>query len=222
MSQIELGLQALLNREPEIEKCSRKGIVNRRALARYLIARGVAGRDQVDALVATLRRHDFGSPEPSARPLTSEMRMALKDRIVVLSFEKDKELLHRLERVIAEIDYDRGDTLKIVVGTSTIKLFVDEARERALLPLLSRFRLCERLEHLSEISLVFPAEASRTRGLLAWVTRELSLADVVVAELLTASPELLLYLEEAYVPRAYETLRRLQGSTRAGPKPSAV
>ena len=210
MTQMEQRVIALLNREPEIEKSYRKGLINRRALARYLVARGVADRSQFDAVLATVRRHDFGGALDDPSPMFRDVRVGLKDRIVILDLAKEKELLRHLERVIAHIDYDRGDTLKIVVGTSSLKLFLDEAREGALAPVLGRFKIRNRFDRVSEISMMFPDAASRTRNILSVITRELALSEVVIAELLTTSPELLLYIEDAHVPRAYETIRRLQ------------
>jgi hypothetical protein len=210
MSQIEQRLQSVLGREPEIEKCYRKGLVNRRALARYLVARGVATNAQFDAVVAAVRRHDFGTEGKPVRSLFDKVRVSLKDRILILDFEKQKELLRRLERVISHIDYDRGDTLKVVMGTSSLKLVIDEARERELAPLLGHFAVRNRIDHVSEISMLFPEEASVTRGVLSVITRELALNDIVVSELLTSSPELLVYVRDQYVSKAYEVVRRLQ------------
>jgi hypothetical protein len=61
--------------------------------------------------------------------------------------------------------------------------------------------------------MMFPDAASETRGVLAVLTRELALNDVVLAELLTASPELLIYVRDEQVAKAYEIVRRLQGSS---------
>lgn len=209
MSQIEQRFQSVLSREPEIEKCVRKGLINRRALARYLVARGVGRPDQFDAVVATIRRHDFGEDVREARSLFDDVRISLKDRILILDFEKEKELLRRLERMIAHIDYDRGDTLKIVVGTSSIKLFLDEAKEKELGSIFDRFAVRNRMDHVSEISMLFRDEAARTRGILAVITREAALNDIVISEFLTSSPELLMYVKDQYVARAYEVVRRL-------------
>lgn len=206
---MEQAFRSHLARRPEIEKCYRLGLINRRALARHLIAAGVAERRQMDAVVAMLRRYEFGAEEEVTRDLFPAMRISVKDRVLVLDFAKDKELLRRLERLIAQIDYDRGDTLKIVVGTSSIKLFVDQAKEAALRPLFERFTVKHRLDHLSELSLLFPEEAVRTRGVLSVIVRELAVRDIVVTELLTASPELLIYLREEYVVAAYGLLRSL-------------
>jgi len=210
MSQMELRLQSVLNREPEIEKCYRKGLVNRRALARYLIARGVATRREFDALVATVRRHPFQDEPARARSLFGEVRVSLKDRVLILDFERQKEILRRLERVIAHIDYDRGDTLKVVVGSSSLKLFIDQSKERVLRPVFDRFVPRDRIDHVSEISLLFPDAAASTGGVLSAITRELALHDIVISELLTASPELLIYVKDQFATRAYEVVRHLQ------------
>lgn len=220
MSQMDFLFQALLARHPEIEKSYREGLINRRALARFLIDHGVGDRSAFDAVVATIRRHDFGPKDGAALDLFHDVRVSLKDRILILDFEKDKELLRRLERLFERIDYDRGDTLKIVVGTASIKVVVDQSKEAGLRDLIGRSRVRERLDHISEISLRFPADAARTKNVLGVITRELALHDVVVAELLTASPELLIYVRDEFVTRAYEVVRALQAlEPLTGPRP---
>jgi hypothetical protein len=210
MSQIEQRMQAVLNRRPEIERCVHEGLLNRRALARFLISAGVAGPSEFDAVLATIRRHDFGEGESPARELFSEIRMSLKDQILVLDFAKDRALFRKLERLIAEIDYDRGETFKVVVGTATIKLFVDVLNEPRIARVCAPHRPLTRSEPFSEVSLVFPEAARSTPNILSVVARELSLRGVLVAELLTASPELLIYLHERDVPKAIDAVRELQ------------
>ncbi len=210
MSQSEQRIRALLARKPEIEKAYGYGLVNRRALARYLIRLGVAEPSELEAVVATLRRHDFGRPGKEPEDLFREVRVSLKDRILILDFEKERALLKRLERLISEIDYDRGDTFKVVVGTSSLKLFIDRKKEKALSSLFQPFKLRARLDRITELSLMFPEEAIRTRSVLAVLARELALNDIVITELLTASPELLIYLKDEFVPKAYEVVRELQ------------
>ena len=56
---------------------------------------------------------------------------------------------------------------------------------------------------------MFPEESIREKGVLSTITRELTVNNIVITELLTASPELLIYLKEEYVLKAYEILKRL-------------
>ncbi len=124
MSQIEHDFRMFLAKRPEIEKAYAEGLINRRALARYLIKEGIAKSNEIEAAVAMLRRHDFKKADADAK--IGEFRTTMKDSILVLDFEKNKELLKKLDKVIANTDYDKGDTLKIVAGSSSIKVFIDE------------------------------------------------------------------------------------------------
>jgi hypothetical protein len=213
MSQLELQLERFLSRRPEVAKCYRAGLINRRALARYLIRERIATASQFDAVVATLRRHDFGERPPGGRDLFREVRIGIKDNIVLWDLEKDRTHLERLERLIARIDFEQGDTLKIVVGTASIKLLLDRRKEAELRSLFERARFRERFEDISEVSLMFPAEAVQTPGVVSTLTQELFVHDVVITEILTATPELLLYVTDDQVSRAYAVIRSLRDAS---------
>ncbi|MBI4173745.1 MAG: hypothetical protein HY519_03430 [Candidatus Aenigmarchaeota archaeon] len=209
MSQLEHKFRALLGHQPEIEKCYASGLVNRRALARYLVQNGIAQKSQFEACIAMLRRYPFQKTDKESLQVFRDMRTALKDDILILDFEKDKALLEKLQKLIEHTDYDRGDTLKIVVGSSSITLFLDRAKEKDLEPVFEQFRLIKKHKDISEISLAFPKAAIDTKGVLSIVTRELYLNGILITEMLTASSELLVYVQERQVLEAYRILKAL-------------
>lgn len=210
MSQVEQAIERLFGRRPEIESCYRAGLVNRRALARYLVAQREATAEQLEAVVAALRRRPAEPPDPEPEDLARQMRIGLKDRVLVLEFGKGGALLQELGALVGRIAYDEGETLKLVVGTRAVKLFVDESMEPQLRRVTERFPVRSRAAGLSEISLTFPKSAMTTRGVVAHLMRALALRGVVVREMLTSSPELLLYVEDRMVGEAYSVLRDLQ------------
>lgn len=210
MSQIEHNFRQFLSKKPEIEKSYQEGLINRRSLARYLIRKGIAKSNQLEAVVAMLRRFQFKEKEKESRDLFKKIRINIKDKILILDFEKDQDLLKKLQNIIAHTDYDKGDTLKIVVGSSSIKLFIDEGKENKLKNMFDQFKLKHKFNKISEISIMFPDESIKSKGILSAITRELSVYGVVITELLTASPELLIYLREEHVLKAYEIIKRLQ------------
>ena len=57
---------------------------------------------------------------------------------------------------------------------------------------------------------MFPEEAIKEKGVLSTITKELTINDIVITELLTTTPELIIYLKEEYVLKAYEIIKRLQ------------
>ncbi|MDO8480453.1 MAG: hypothetical protein Q7S65_01405 [Nanoarchaeota archaeon] len=210
MSQIEQMFRQLLAKKPEIEKCYASGLVNRRALARYLVKEGVAKANQMEAVVAMLRRYGFSKEGKETRSVFHGVRMHVKDNILILDFEKSRELLKELQKLIAQIDYDKGDTLKIVVGSAHITVYVDADKEKAVKELFSRFQYTNRHRNISEISLLFPPTAIDAKGVFSTITRELALHGITITELLTSSSELLLYLKDEYVLKALEVLKGLQ------------
>jgi signal recognition particle subunit SEC65 len=209
MSQIEHRFRQFLSRNPELETCYQEGLINRRSLARYLIKHKIAEKGQLEAVIAMLRRFEF-SRVTHPKDMFPKTKINIKDRIVILDFQKEKELIQKLERLIERTNYDRGDTLKIVVGSASVKVFLDQENETKVKDLTEKFTLSGRLSDISEISMMFPDEAIRERGILSTVTRELAVNDINISELLTATPELLIYLKENHVLKAYDILKRLQ------------
>lgn len=207
---MEQEFRQFLSKKPEIETCYQEGLINRRSLARYLVKHGIAKSNQLDAIIAMLRRFQFKEMTKQARDLFSKTKINIKDNITILDFEKEKELVQKLQHLIAHTNYDRGDTLKIVVGLSSIKVFLDKENEKRAKDIIEKFKLQNKLSNVSEISIMFSEGAIKERGILSTITRELTVNEIVISELLTASPELLIYLKEEYVLKAYEILKRLQ------------
>ena len=59
MSQIEQEFRQFLSKNPELETCYQDGLINRRSLARYLIKQDIAKSNQLEAVIAMLRRFKF-------------------------------------------------------------------------------------------------------------------------------------------------------------------
>ncbi len=213
MSQMEHTFRQMLSKRPDIQRSYAEGLINRRALARYLVKEGVAKQNQFEAVVAMLRRYEFRKLAPHDREIFTSIRMALKDGILIFDFEKQKEVVMRLQKIIAYTNYDSGDTLKIVVGTSSVKLFIDEYKESEIKEHISMLKVKNKVRHVSEISLQFSEKANKARGIISAITNELTLHDIVIAELLTATPELLIYVSDHDVLKACEIIKGLRESS---------
>lgn len=203
MSQIEQDFRRYLNSNPEVEHCYALGLVNRRGMARHLIKNNIAKSSQLEAVIAMLRRFKFKSP--IVRNPVRDIRTSIKDGIMVLNFEKEGGLLNELYKLSDKVP--AADTLKIVVGSSSIKLFLDSYNEKKITHLIKNYKLKKKLKNLSEISLLFPKDAIKQKGVLSGIIRDLSVNDIAIVELITNSPELLIYLNEKNSLKAFELMR---------------
>ena len=208
MSQIEQDFRGFLSSRPEISKCYTTGLINRRSLARYLVKERIVASNKIEATIAMLRRFDF-KPFAFDKSIFNDIKVTIKDGIIIFEFEKEKEVLKRLQKLITHINYDKGDTLKIVVGTAAIKMFVDKEREKEVKELFKEFKLKNRFTDITEMSVMFSEKATNSKGILSTLSTELALNDIIINELLTGAPELLIYLKEEYVIKAYEIIKRL-------------
>lgn len=206
---MEQTFRDFLSKNPAIETCYAEGLINRRALARHIIRKGIANKNQTEAVVAMLRRFQFEKQTKGNNPF-GKTRINIKDNIIILDFEKEKELVKELQNLIKQTNYDKGDTLKIVVGSSNVKVLIDESNESKVKGLSDNYKLNNKLRNISELSVIFAESAVDERGILSTVTKQMTLHGIVIAEFLTASPELLIYLDEKYVLKAYEILKDLQ------------
>lgn len=212
MSQIEQDFRVFLSKNPEIENCYQQGLINRRSLARFLIENKIAKSNQTDAVIAMLRRFDFKDIKYEKSDLFKDIKINVKDNILILDFEKNKELIKKLSTLIANTNYEKGHTLKIVIGSSIVKIFIDKENKDLVENIVSNFKLNKEHKNISELSITFPKNAIKTKGLLSTITKQLALNNIIISELLTASPELLIYIKEEYILKAYEIIKRLKNS----------
>ena len=212
MSQLEQQFRVFLSRHPEIGKAYHIGLINRRSLARHLIQQKVARSNQLEAVIAMLRRFNFEdfSGQRGGQNVFSNIRVTLKDDVLIFDFEKEKALLERLQQLIQHINYDTGDTFKVVIGSGVVKLFIDQGKAHVVDTLFNGFTLKHQPQKVSEISVMFPEKIIDSKGTLSTLTQELVVHDVIITELLTASPELLVYLDEKHVLKAYDVIKTLQ------------
>jgi len=212
MTQLEQDFRLFLSKNPEIEMCYSKKLINRRSLARYLIKKGIGKQNQIEAMIAMLRRFNFND-RPEINPMFfRDTKIQLKDNILVFDFEKDKQLLKFLQNIVSNTNYDQGDTLKIVLGSNSIKVFIDKKYKNLFNKILEEYKLNTKIEELTELSILFNQKASQEKGILAIITQELAINNIIINELLTATPELIFYIQDKYVLKTLEILKRLQKS----------
>ncbi|MBI2108512.1 hypothetical protein HYT54_05275 [Candidatus Woesearchaeota archaeon] len=127
MTQINALLQDFLNRNPDIRGARNKGLVNRRALAGYIARKEGASANKIEAIVTALRRVGIEKEEPAdLTRLFRGITITTKDKIAVVSLEKSDSTLQKTQKVLSKVSYAKNETLKLVEGSSAIKLYIDE------------------------------------------------------------------------------------------------
>tara|TARA_Y100000310_G_C20400555_1_gene677206 strand:- start:41 stop:673 length:633 start_codon:yes stop_codon:yes gene_type:complete len=208
MSQIEQSFREFIRLHPEIIKCHIKGLINRRALAKHLIKLRLVKNTQLEATIAMLRRFDFSYfSQNYQKKHLQNIKLQSKDNINIITLNKSQEILKQIQKLSEKIKTEQGETYKLVVGNKEIKIFIDS--ENQLFNKLKNKSSTK--SNVSEISIqTYSKENDEVPGIISQLTTELALHDIPIIELLTCTPELIIYVKEKNTLKTLEVLKNLQ------------
>ncbi len=210
MSQIELTLERFFSKNPDVREARNKGLINRRALARYIAEHEKLPIRQSEALIMALRRHPQESPKSKDfAALVKNMRTSAKDNIAIICLKNSEAVLEKLAHAVKSINHTPGETFKIVQSSLSIKIFLDKSRAKQIKELFDAKEVIEARDNIAEIDVIFPHDAIETRGIVSYVSAKLSMNRINVVELLTSTPELLIYVDNADLLATYEVVKSL-------------
>tara|TARA_Y100000310_G_scaffold343217_1_gene449843 strand:+ start:3924 stop:4559 length:636 start_codon:yes stop_codon:yes gene_type:complete len=211
MTQIDQIIGHFFNKNPDIKGARNKGLINRRALARYIIKTEDLNINKTEAIVSTLRR--FEKEKDDSKELLNlfkQVKISTKDKISILSLEKSIQSIQKLKNILSNINYTKNESLKIIDGSSTIKLFVDESNLKGIKEMFTQKEIQKIYSKIAEITMTFPDTSIKTKGIVSYITTELNLNNINLIEILTATPELILYLDDKDLLKAYDTINNLR------------
>lgn len=213
MSQLEQKFNLFLSRYPEIRALFFDKLINIRALARKFIEEENIKKKQIEAVIAMIRRSKI---EPlisyTKKEIFSDIKISVKDEISILDYEKSKEILEKLKSIISKIDYDKNETLKVAVGSHSVKIIVDSSKVKSVIKELGEKGVIKKYSSISEMSMLFSSKAKDEKGVVAYVTSQLLLNGINIQEIITCTPELIIYVDEEQSLKTYEVLKNIKKS----------
>jgi len=215
-----------IERDGSIKIGLARGLINERALARY-IQKATHERYTFEALVSAIRRHPIQESTKS-RTITGRVirKIGLKNNISVVLLRNRAELQPVLARFAGELDHAGGDTFRIITTAKVVKLEIDSKNADDLLARVQKADLLRRWDNMAEISVETSEELRDTPGVIATLFTELAMNGVSVHEHSSVEepprigdksqrqadyiPYDIFIIEERNATKAYEALQRLR------------
>jgi len=171
-----------IERDGSIKIGLARGLINERALARY-IQRATHYRYTFEALVSAIRRHPI-QVSTKARTITGRVmrKIGLKNNISVVLLRNRAELQPVLAKFAGELDHAGGDTFRIITTAKVVKLEIDSRNADDILTRLQRGDLLQRWDNMAEISVETSEETRDTPGIIASLFTELAMNGISVLE----------------------------------------
>ena len=201
-----------LDNNPCIKRDLSKGLINSRALAKYIIK--TQNMDvTLDAVISAIRRYEIGKKDDifiNARKLIKNtLNLSTRSGLAEISIIKDDDVQRAIPGLFDVIEYSRGEVLRVIQANETIKLIVDGKNLDNVIAVFPKNKILNIDKDLAEINLHMHPKMIVTYGILAVIANELAINSVNILEVMTCLPEMLLFVKEEDILKAYQILYQL-------------
>jgi len=201
-----------LDNNPCIKRDLSKGLINSRALAKYIVK--TQNMDAtLDAVISAIRRYDVGKKDDiflNARKLVSQtLNLSTRSGLAEIALIKDEDVQRSIPGLFDVIQYSRGEVLRIIQATESIKLIVDEKNIENVIAVFPKNKIISVNKNLAEINMHMAPKMIVTYGILAVIANELAINSVNILEVMTCLPEMILFVKEEDILKAYQILYQL-------------
>jgi aspartokinase len=170
-----------IERDGSIKLGLARGLINARALARYIQV-ATHERYSFEALVSAIRRYPV--KETAARRLDVSRvirKLSMKNKVSVILMRNRPELQPILARFTGELDHASGETLRVVSTTKTVKVVIDSRNEDRLTSKLQKRDILQKMDNLAEIA-VDMSDILHVPGVFSAIVTELAMNGVNILE----------------------------------------
>lgn len=214
MTNIVHKVWKILDNRPCIRRAMSQGLINTTALAKYIIKeKKVEGT--LDAVSSAIRRYKFDRYDDiftTASNIVSFGEISTRSRLANVAVIKDAEIQELLPKLFSIIQFNRGDVLRIIQADEAIKILVNEKNLEKVKDLLPKKKIIKIDQNLAEINMHLHPEAVKTPGIIAVISSELAMNGVNVMESMSCVPEMLWFVNEKDVLKAYNIMYQLCNS----------
>lgn len=231
MTDLRRQVERIMETDPVIKKGLQRGIINVRALARFLLE--TEGIDTTpDAILGIIRRYPVSDGKSSGLDQAlGECGLSLRNKIADVEVEYHQETMNRILQFASTLRSSKPENVKlsmelvVVGGLWFIRLVSDQRAIEELVKILQPEEIKRYSTDLAEISFRLPPGCHDTRGMTAKLTTEMLLNDIGLEGVAVFNQhqyncevckfpheilrELVLTVREADGPRALEVFQRM-------------
>ena len=199
-----------IERDPVVRFGLARGLVNHRALARTIEAEARADVS-FDALLSAIRRYpirqNYEKREKAGKMI---LKLALKNKVAVLSLRNDDETRRAIARFSDEVNYSAGETFRVISAMDYVSVTFDTKNADRFETRLPKSTIRKKMRGLAELTVEMNAEVEESPGALAAIVGELALNDVNVRQLTSVGPgRVIVLVEERDALKSYQALEAL-------------
>ncbi|HEX9816167.1 MAG TPA: ACT domain-containing protein [Candidatus Thermoplasmatota archaeon] len=217
-------VQEIFQADGILHEVVRRGLVNYRALSRWMITAHDLNASE-DAVLSAIRRMKQApgfDPFKPARALLAQCHVNVRSRACQVMIGKAEEARRKLPQMVQLVDLSKGEMLYFTWGEFGLKVLLDEVNVGSLENLFGGAAVKKIVRHLSAVTVVEPEQGLNTPGVLALMSESLALRGINVVDAVYGYPDYVFFVKESEALKAYEALGALLNSCQPKARRSAT
>jgi predicted regulator of amino acid metabolism with ACT domain len=194
MSNITKEVWKVIESDLAIEKDLARNLINTRALARFII----------DKYTLKTKRRFIDADQKIVNLFRDAVIKTHNNMACITAHHKKGDIDQLLDRL------SKMKGIRVATGTENTRIITDQHQLREVTRAVPPKLRTEINGDLSELSITIDEKAGRTKGVLARITNEISLANINIEEMMIPHPEFLIYVKQQNILKAYESVLKLR------------
>jgi hypothetical protein len=143
------------------------------------------------------------------KPFDYKSELIMKTNICDIGVIRKPGLMKKLNKLYGMVDFDKGDTLNIILGNFEVSIVTNEKYKGKFLDFLKGEKILNKESNLVALTMRFSEDFIHTPGVIFNTIRKLAWENINIFEIVSTLSELTLILREKDSIRAYDTLQGL-------------
>lgn len=208
-------VKKIVSEQPFVEEALANGIISVGNLAEQIhpkVEQELNKKVKLPAIVMALRR--YADEIYKQRKRISEFdysgEILLKTNICDFTVVKSSSLMTKLKTIHNLVNFERGDTLNVILGNNEVSVIINEKYKEKLMKFLSGERILNKEFDLVSLTIIFKSEEfTDTPGVIFNVVRKLAWENINIYEIISTMTELTFILSKKDSMKAYNVLQGL-------------
>lgn len=205
-------VKKIVSEQPFVEEALAHGIISIANLAEQLlpkIEQELNKKIKLPAVVMALRRYadEIAIHRKKIKKFDYAGEILMKTNICDFNFVKSPTLLTKLRSIHHLVNFERGDTLNVILGNNEVSIIINDKYMEKLVKFLSGEKILNKEMNLTALTIVFTSDDfTHTPGVVFNVVRKLAWENINIYEIVSTMTELTFILNKNDSIKAYNVL----------------
>ena len=217
MATVSHIVKKIVSEQPFVEEGLANGIISAAGLAEQMlpqIEKELGKKVKQAAVVMAVRRHsdEIAEHRKKTKAFNYAGEIILKSNICDFTVVKSNIFLAKLKNIHNLVNFEKGDTLNVIVGNNQVSIIINEKYMQKLEKFLSGEKTLNKEKGLVSLTIIFTSDDFlHTPGIVFDIVRRLAWENINIYEIVSTMTELTFILHKKDSMKAYDVLQEMVG-----------